>query len=144
MSVLFQFPNNYSLCAACKVASVVSDSATLWTVARQAPLSMGILSRQEYWSGLPCPSPGDILDPGIKPATLTSPALAGIFFFLPLEPPYPIEFSQQLYEIGRARHMHFTHGNVSFHVTLSIRLPLPSPSHACKSILCVCFSIVAL
>ena len=40
--------------------------ATLWTVAHQAPLSMGF-SRQEYWSGLPCPPPGDLPDPGIKP-----------------------------------------------------------------------------
>ena len=37
-------------------------------------------SRQEYWSGLPCPSPGDLPDPDIKPASLTSPALAGGFF----------------------------------------------------------------
>ena len=44
---------------------------TPWTVARQAPLSMGF-SRQEYWSGLPFPSPGDLPDPGIKPG---SPAL---------------------------------------------------------------------
>ena len=44
---------------------------TLWTVARQAPLSMGF-SRQEYWSELPCPPPEDLPDPGIKPA---SPAL---------------------------------------------------------------------
>ena len=40
---------------------------TLWTVARQAPLSMGF-SRQEYWSGLPYPSPGDLPDPGINQA----------------------------------------------------------------------------
>ena len=40
--------------------------ATLWTVARQAPLSMGF-SRQEYWSGLPFPTPGDLPDPGIEP-----------------------------------------------------------------------------
>ena len=39
---------------------------TLWTVAHQAPLSMGF-SRQEYWSGLPFPSPGDLPNPGIKP-----------------------------------------------------------------------------
>ena len=52
---------------------------TLWTVARQAPLSMGV-SRQEYWSGLPCPPPGDLPDPGIKPASPVSPALAGRFF----------------------------------------------------------------
>ena len=44
---------------------------TLWTVAYQAPLSMGF-SRQEHWSGLPFPSPGDLHDPGIEPG---SPAL---------------------------------------------------------------------
>ena len=49
---------------------------TLWTVAGQTPLSMGF-SRQEYWSGLPCPPPGDLPDPGIKPVSLRSPALAG-------------------------------------------------------------------
>ena len=53
--------------------------ATLWTVARQAPTSMGF-SRQEYWSGLPLPPPGDLPNPEIKPASLTSPALAGGFF----------------------------------------------------------------
>ena len=54
--------------------------ATLWTIARQAPLSMGF-SRQEYWSGLPCPPPGDLPDPGIEPvSSLLSPALAVSFF----------------------------------------------------------------
>ena len=53
--------------------------ATPWTIARQAPLSTGF-SRQEYWSGLPCPPPGDIPDPGIKPTFLKSPALAVMFF----------------------------------------------------------------
>ena len=52
---------------------------TPWTVARQAPLSMGF-SRQEYWSGLSCPLPGDLTDPGIKPKSLASPTLAGKFF----------------------------------------------------------------
>ena len=52
---------------------------TLWTVARQAPLSLGF-SRQEYWSGLPSPPPGDLMAPGIKPSSFTSPALAGRFF----------------------------------------------------------------
>ena len=52
---------------------------TLWTVASQAPLSMGF-SRQEYRSGLPFPPPGDLPHPGIEPASLTSPALAGRFF----------------------------------------------------------------
>ena len=59
--------------------SVVSDFVTPWTVARQAPLSMGF-SRQEYWSGLPFPSPGDLPDPGMEPMSLRSPALAVQFF----------------------------------------------------------------
>ena len=53
------------------VAKSCPTLATPWTVARQAPLSMGF-SRQEYWSGLPLPSPGDLTDPGIEPV---SPAL---------------------------------------------------------------------
>ena len=52
---------------------------TPWTVAHQAPLSMGF-PRQEYWSGLPFPSPGDLTEPGIKPESPESPALAGRFF----------------------------------------------------------------
>ena len=47
---------------------------TLWTVAHQAPLSMGF-SRQEYWSGLPFPPPGDLPDPGIEPTLPVAPAL---------------------------------------------------------------------
>ena len=53
--------------------------ATIGTVSHQAPLSMGF-SRQEYWSGLSCPPPGDLPDPGVEPESLTSPALAGWFF----------------------------------------------------------------
>ena len=52
---------------------------TQWTVAHQAPLSMDY-SRQEYWSGLPFPSPEDLLDPGIKPVSLGFLELAGRFF----------------------------------------------------------------
>ena len=51
----------------------------LWIVDCQAPLSVAF-SRQECWSGLPCPSPGDLPDPGVEPASLTSPALASGFF----------------------------------------------------------------
>ena len=54
-----------------KSLSRVQLFATPWTVARQAPLSMGF-SKQEYWSGLPFPSPGDLPNPGIEPG---SPAL---------------------------------------------------------------------
>ena len=50
--------------------------ATLWTIAHQAPLSMRF-PRNEYFSGLPCPPPGDLSDPGIEPMSLKSPALAG-------------------------------------------------------------------
>ena len=55
------------------------DSVTPWTVARQALLFMEF-SRQEYWSGLPFPSPGDLPDPGIEPELPVFPALAGGFF----------------------------------------------------------------
>ena len=59
--------------------SQVQLFVTLWTIAHQSPLFMGF-SRQEYWSGLPYPPPGDLPNPGIEPASLTSPALAGRFF----------------------------------------------------------------
>ena len=57
----------------------MSDSVTLWTVAHQAPLSME-LSRQEYWSRLPFPTPGDLPEPGMEPMCPVSSALAGGFF----------------------------------------------------------------
>ena len=59
--------------------SLIRLFETLWNVAHQAPLFMGF-SKQVYWSGLPFPPPGDLLDPGIEPASLMSPALAGGFF----------------------------------------------------------------
>ena len=69
------------LAAAAAVLSHVQLFESLWTIARQAPLSMRF-SRQEYWSGFPCPPPGVLSSPGIEPA---SPALAGTFFTT--EPP---------------------------------------------------------
>ena len=64
----------------CSVASVMSNSfVTLWTVTYQAPLSMRF-SRHKYWSGLPCPPPRDLPNPGIEPTSPVSPALAGGFF----------------------------------------------------------------
>ena len=67
-----------------KSHSVVSEFATLWTVAHRNPLSMRF-SRQEYWSGLPFPPPGDLSDPGIK---ATFPALPDRFFTteIPVKP----------------------------------------------------------
>ena len=70
---------------------------TPWTVAYQAPPSMGF-SRQEYWSGLPFPSPGDLPDPGIKPGSPTLEADA-----LTSEPPGKPK-SQQTQEAGAAIH----------------------------------------
>ena len=67
-----------------QLLSCVRLLATLWAVVHEAPLSMGF-PRQEYWSGLPFLTPGDLLDPGIKPASLVFPALVGGFFTT--EPP---------------------------------------------------------
>ena len=61
------------------MGSLISDSATPWTTAHPAPLSMEF-SRQEYWNGLPFLTPGDLPDLGIEPASLLSLALAGGFF----------------------------------------------------------------
>ena len=69
----------------CSYACVLSRCSrvwlfvTPWTVAHQAPLSMGF-SRQEYWSELPCPLPRTLPDPGIEPVSLMSPVLVGRFF----------------------------------------------------------------
>ena len=73
---LYWVPLSWELSVVIQLCSCVRLFATPWTVAHQGPLSMGF-SRQEYWSGLPFSSPGDLPDPGIK---LTSPTLAGRFF----------------------------------------------------------------
>ena len=65
------FPTSVCVC----VLGCVGPFVTPGTVARQAPLSMGFF-RQEYWSGLPFPAPGDLSNPGVKPTPLVSPALA--------------------------------------------------------------------
>ena len=67
------------VCVCVSCFSPVWFLVTPWTVAHQPPLSMGF-SGQEYWNGLPFPSPRDLPDPGVEPAFLTSPALAGEFF----------------------------------------------------------------
>ena len=72
------------MCCVLSGFSSVRLLATPCTLTHQVPLSMGF-SRQQYWSGLPCPPPRDLPDPGIKPASLISPALAGVFFTT--EPP---------------------------------------------------------
>ena len=73
-SVSFQ-----TIVAAAQSSSHVQLFATLWTLAHQAPLSMGF-SRQEHWSGLPFPFPGVLPNAEIEPASSESPSLAGRFF----------------------------------------------------------------
>ena len=68
-----------SRCVCTQLLRCVRLLAIPWSVALQAPLFMEF-PRQEYWSGLPFPIPGDPLDPGIEPTSLASPALAGSCF----------------------------------------------------------------
>ena len=75
MSLLFNIPSACVL----SLFSHVWLFATQWTVAHQAPLSMGFF-RKEYWNGLPFPPPGNLPNPGIEPTSLMSPALEGGFF----------------------------------------------------------------
>ena len=77
--------HHYWYMHACLVTSVISDSLQPYGLAHQVPLSMGF-SRQKYWSGLPCPPPGDLPNPWIKPTSLISPALHANS--LPTEPPW--------------------------------------------------------
>ena len=67
------------VCVCARARSVMSNSATPWTIAHQVPLSKEF-SMQEYWSRLPFPTSGDLLNPGIKPESRVSPVLAGGFF----------------------------------------------------------------
>ena len=82
-SRIIHFSLEGSLCML-SCLSHVQLFATLWTMAHQAPLSMGF-SKQEYWNGLPCSPPGHLSHLGIEPTSLLSPALAGRF--LTLAPP---------------------------------------------------------
>ena len=67
------------VCMLAKLLHCVRFFVTLWTITHQAPLSVGF-SRQQYWSGLPFPSPRDLPDPGMETKSLVSPWLAGRFF----------------------------------------------------------------
>ena len=78
------------------VSLVLSDSGTLWTLACQAALSVEF-SRQEYWSELLCPLPGDLPDAGIKPMSLVFPALevSSLSLGAPGKPSCPRSTSQR-------------------------------------------------
>ena len=79
--VLTWLKDSWPLVYACMLSHFccVQLFANPWTIARQAPLSMGF-SRQGHWSGLPCPPPGNLPNPGTEPVSLLSPVLAGRFF----------------------------------------------------------------
>ena len=78
------------VCSAVQLCPTLCDRPP-WTVEPQASLSMEF-SRQEYWNGLPCPTPRDLPKPGIKSASLASPALAVIFFTtVPPGKPFPLQ-----------------------------------------------------
>ena len=85
----------YCMCIPGQLLSRVQLFATPWTVAHQASLSMGF-SRQEYWSGLPFPSPRDLPNPGIKPMSPVSPALTGGFLCISF-----LKINSYLLEAGR-------------------------------------------
>ena len=70
------------MCVHVYMFSHIQHFVTLWTVAHQAPLSMGF-SRQEYWSGLPCSPPGDRPNPGIEPRSPSLPSEPPETFFPP-------------------------------------------------------------
>ena len=96
--VAISFSNAWKWKVKVKSLSCVRLFATPWTAACQASLSMGF-SRQEYWSGLPFPSPGDLPHPGIEPK---SPALAGRFFTTePPGKPIIIAYLDQNHDLGQ-------------------------------------------
>ena len=78
------------VCVYTQLLSHIWFFVTPWTVAQEAPLSMGF-SRQEYWDGLSFPPPGDLLDTGVELVSPPSPAFSGKFFTIePPRKPYPL------------------------------------------------------
>ena len=122
----------------------MSDSATPWTAAHQASLSMGF-SRQEYWSGLLCPPPRDLLNPGIEPM---SPALAGGFF---TNLGHRATFSSLLWVKSSALSPDTTYSQKSiihiFHSSLDLECPplvLAQPRRHCSSWLPMSWQVSSL
>ena len=119
-------------------------SATVWTVARQAPLSMWF-STQEYWSGLPCPSSRrpkrDPPHPGILPMSLTFSVLAGRFFTTSATWGAPIQVYEALYDL--VSHAHHSGCNSYYYLLIST---LQSQWHSCSlnTHVCLCLRAFAL
>ena len=119
------------LCCA-KSLNCVQLFVTLWTVSCQAPQSVGF-PRQEYWNGLPFPSPGDLPDPGIRLESLTSPVLVGGFFTTSATWEAPVNYiSSVQFSCSVVSNSLQPHG------LQHARLPCPSPtpkvcSNSCQS-----------
>ena len=92
--------SSYSCMCACLVTQ--SCRTLWWTLVHQAPLSMVLFSKQEYWSGFPCPSPADLPDPGVKPASPVAPALA--YRLSHLGSPLLLQLNMRKKEEGSNRH----------------------------------------
>ena len=109
-------------------------------VVRQTPPSMGFCS-QEYWSGLPCPPPGDLLDPGIEPLSLTSPALAGRFFTTSTTwETLPIQVNCAIQEVLISNpFFFFLINSVNVSVPISQLIPSSRPVLVCSLLLCLYF-----
>ena len=103
----------YLAAGACMLSSFshVQLFGTLWTVAHQAPLSLGF-SRQESWSRLPCPPPGDLSNPGIELVSPMSSALAGGFFTTRAN--WEVPCSRYQYFISVLCEIIFYHRDISF------------------------------
>ena len=109
------------------------------TVAHQAPLSKGF-SRQEYWSGLPCPPPGDFPDSGIQPVSLASSALAGGFFTTSTtwEAQFLMYIQVIVIQLFIHTHTHTHFFNILFHCDLSLNV---EHSSLCSVVGLCCLSI---
>ena len=121
------------MCCVLSCFSHVRLFAILWTTAHQAPLSKGF-SRQEYWSGLPFPSSGDLPDPGIKPTSLC--LLHWQVDPLPLTPPGK---APQNLQLSFKKYL-FSHDNIQFKIFSFINLFFFV--YAGSSLLCVGYSLV--
>ena len=93
---------------------------TLWTIACQAPLSTGF-NRQEYWSGLTCPSPEDLPDQGIEPASLVSPTLQADSLSTGLQ------FPSNSQIVSKVTEPFCNHGNMIIHATFIQRASVSTP-----------------
>ena len=103
--------------ACMRVCLIVSCLATRWTIAHQAPMSVGF-SRQDYWGGLPFPSPGDLPHPGIEPASPVPPALAGGFF--------TTGTPGKTFHTFTGHHLYFLYSDLFFFLPACVILPLES------------------